>query len=642
MGRKVRAKKPRVFEAPAEAAPASAPAPAPSAVPQTDVDFEKVGNRLSELGVMDAPTDTLTRAAAPSAAVAEAPADVSAPAPEAPAPSPEPAAAPGEPDWLAELTRELKAAAPAESRDPRREALNLPPPPTLPSNLLAGLVEDESAPAAAGFTPASPPPASIPAEAMPASPPPSLSNLAPPPGSGSQSDVPWAVPAPAKDDWQLDLPQGAHAPAATGEAGGLPPAPVPPGDIYAGFGKDSAPPPSLGGAGAPPWQGGGHIPPAELPGPRGSYHGIRGNPGSHLITTVAILALVAAGGWWLVSRGDRTQEQLARLTGSLRETTEKLPGQTDSNGNLVTPERTVAMNGGVSGSVLLPPPDTSANSGGSIQALPSPAPGGSATAVIDFADVPAGQQNKPIVADGNEKMPEDIGFIASLQKAIAEKKAERSGDTVVDTSGQAHPETAVEKTVHNEELKQKFDAELAAYRQALVDAGSVAEAPRPSDFLGKNGGADYMGAKTAPLTAATSGTLLPPPAPADTAKANGLPPAQAFGANPAGLPVMNEPVQDQPRIRQLADFDVNALAPADDSQKIRIPKNIRPRMSTSDFPEMDVLSLVPNKGVIAYHNGTEGVLLLGESVDGWQLVGVGPESAEFRNGQRSYYVSANQ
>lgn len=591
MKRKVRTKRPREFatalpEAPAAAQPAT-PTAAP-AVPQTDVEFDKVMDRLSKLGVMEESKDTLTASAAPMAAEALTDDTV----PTVAAPLPEPSKGSGQPDWLAELTKELNAAMPKEGeRDAKRDALGLPPPPTLPPNLLAGLVVDEGPGAASAQAALQP----LPEPVLP----PSL--------SASQSDVPWASPAPAKDEWNLGS-------TADKEASSLPPSPTQPGDIYAGVGKDSS-------AGMPPWQSGGHSQPAELPGSRVPFHpaSMQGMSMTRVATTLAVLVLVVGGAWWLVSRGDKTQEQLARLTGSLRETTENLPAnmggaQGGLNGQgMVQPEQTIGMNN----PSLLPPPDTS-----------SPT-----NAVIDFADVPAEQANKPIVADGSEPMPEDIGFVASLQKAIAEKKAER----METTNGAEIPTTgnpALDKTIRNNALKAQLDAELAAYRKALVDAGNVAEAPRPGEFLASQQAAakPYMNAAE---TVSTSAALMPPPA---TAKES-MPAANAYASNPGNLPMLPEPSAEAPRVRTLADFDVNMMVP-DDDEKIRIPKGIRPRLSTTDFPEMEVLSLVPGKGLIAYKNGTEGVLLIGESLDGWQLVQVGSDSAEFKNGGRSYYVNA--
>lgn len=608
MKRKVRSARAREFTTMLPEAPKPSTrlaASVASAVPQTNVDFDKIIESLSTLGVVEAAKDTLTASVAPQAAEMESLPPAPAPMPEMAPPAPEPASkATKQPDWLAELTKELNAAMPKDSeRDPKRDALGLPPPPTLPPNLLSGLIADEGP---GTYTP--------PAEPVAAPAVPKQEASVP---ATSQSDVPWAKAEAPKDDWSLDLP-------ASKEATGLPPGPTQPSDIYAGVGKDVS-------AGTPPWQSAGGSP-AELPGSRMAFQ--QANHGmsmGKMLTTGAVLALVVGGAWWLVVRGDKTQEQLARLTGSLRETTEKLPtdmggAQAGMNGQgMVQPAQTIGLH---VGNDLLPPPDAPPN----------------ANAVIDFADVLTDQANKPIVADGSEKMPEDVSFIAKFQQAVAEKKAERmesvpapDGSTVATTGN-----PALDKTIRNNALKAQLDAELAAYRKALVDASTVAEAPRPGEFLGQaeQPAKPYMNAaEAAPASTDTEGNLLPPPADKVASK-DGLPPAAAYGNNPSNLPILPEPTSEMAKVRTLADFDVAMFEPEED--KVRIPKGIRPRMSTSDFPEMDVLSLVPNKGLIAYKNGSEGVLLIGEVVDGWQLVQVGADSAEFKNGGRSYYVSSEQ
>lgn len=610
-------------EVSAQASPESAAVPPSSpdnsAIPQTNVDFDKVMDRLSTLGVVESKKDTLTAKAAPGSAVTEGhlePIATVVPALPSLPEGPSSTSKEEKPDWLAELQKELDAVSPKKDdrESARREALRLPPPPTLPPNLLSGLVEDL------------PPSVKTPAPDLPAS---SKKSAAPAKSetvsSTSQSDVPWAKTNTSSDEWKLDV-SGAPS---TDET--LPPGPVPPGDIY----KDvSAAPPV---AGAPPWQR--TAPPAELPGPRSGLKNLigaenGGNGYSRTLATGLILAAVAGCAYWLVMRSDKTQEQLARLTGSLRTTTEKLTpdqgGIDGVSGTGITPERTIAMNDG-----LLPPPDIS---------------NAANKALIDFADIPTTQQNKPIVANANDPIPEDVGLIARFQKAVADKKAEKTGiaDGISPQNPTGNP--AIEKTIRNEELKKQLDAELAAYRQALVNASHVAEAPRPGDFLGKtpeqqktymNASENPPSTESAPTDAgATDDTdvdsegapLSPPP----TNQA-GLPEAQMSEHNPNNLPLLDEP-DEQPRVRTLADFDATMFEP--ESEKVRIPRGIKPRLSLSDFPEMDVLSMVPNKGVIAYRNGTEGVLMIGESVDGWQLVQVSSESAEFRNGQRSFYVSA--
>jgi hypothetical protein len=72
---------------------------------------------------------------------------------------------------------------------------------------------------------------------------------------------------------------------------------------------------------------------------------------------------------------------------------------------------------------------------------------------------------------------------------------------------------------------------------------------------------------------------------------------------------------------------------------VRIPKNVRPTFRATNFPPLILLSTVPKKGIIAELNTKQGVLLIGESVSGWELLSVKQEYAEFTNGKRKHIVS---
>lgn len=90
--------------------------------------------------------------------------------------------------------------------------------------------------------------------------------------------------------------------------------------------------------------------------------------------------------------------------------------------------------------------------------------------------------------------------------------------------------------------------------------------------------------------------------------------------------------------RTLADFQAEAFEPQQD--RVLIPKGLKPRLAATDFPALEVLSFVPGRGIVAYSDGREGVLLIGETLNGWELVGVSQTRAEFKAGQKTYQVSA--
>jgi hypothetical protein len=103
---------------------------------------------------------------------------------------------------------------------------------------------------------------------------------------------------------------------------------------------------------------------------------------------------------------------------------------------------------------------------------------------------------------------------------------------------------------------------------------------------------------------------------------------------------VSEPIANAPqRIRTLADFpDIEPYMP--EREKVEVPRNLKPKLAATDFPSLEVLSFVPGKGIVAFADGREGVLLLGESINGWELVNVTPDNAEFKAGQKSHQVTS--
>ncbi|NBV54666.1 MAG: hypothetical protein EBR79_03025, partial [Proteobacteria bacterium] len=117
------------------------------------------------------------------------------------------------------------------------------------------------------------------------------------------------------------------------------------------------------------------------------------------------------------------------------------------------------------------------------------------------------------------------------------------------------------------------------------------------------------------------------------------PPSELYTNNPGNLPIVGEPAANAPaRIRELADFQVEPFEP--ERPKVLIPRNLKPRLAATDFPSIEVLSFVPSRGIIAHASGREGVLLIGETIEGWELTNVTGEMAEFKAGQKSHYITA--
>lgn len=571
-------------------------------------------------------------------AVPETAAAVPEAAPSAAAPDPEPSSVANP------VANPVADTTPLSQVDDRLQEAGVLPTPvadeltsTLPPAPMASMPAPEVGPLPA------PAPFEAPAPAMPAAEPQPPAQLQPEPApapapeaAAPTSDLPWVTAqpsavsafAPAQSEptdwfgnWSSNQPVGAEtSPEATLSA---PSSPMPTPDLYGSIGAGNG--------------NGGGLPPPEIIGQFPERHGRSGGGRGGMGTSwqvglaAAVVAAALFGAYQLVNKDSRSQ--LTQLSG--------------------TPENAAPA----PAAPLLPPQlevsPSNLFAGTGMEGMGTPT-GASSSAVIAFTDVPPDQAVQPIVADGTEKMPDDVGFVARLQGAIEAEKARKEGGLPPATPGT--PSAAApadvpleQKRLQGEDLRAQLAEELAAYRKALAESPSKMEAPKPGEFLGQQ--KKYMdGTGVAGNASATSpvldsegapvqtpnGSLLPPP---QLAGGNAVPPEELYKNNPNNLPVVPEPTAAAPaKVRQLTDFDVAMFSPERD--RIRIPSGIKPHFSTSGFPELDVLSFVPGKGIIAFKDGKEGVLLIGESVDGWELSAVNPDNAEFKNGQRTQYVTA--
>lgn len=578
--RKVRVKEPRQFKQP-DPEPEAPAAPAPVAAPEAVQRVEDADDRLAAAGVMAAPpADVLTQNMP--AALAVEPTDISA-TPEAVLP--------------AAALHETALSAPVDVVVPVVPVL-----PTVPSPLLPAAVSASSSERAAPLPAAS-------------------------------SDLPWANPSAAPEDsgWSFPLPDAS----ASQEGSAQPSSPQPPSDVFNPATLSNTvqafhPNAKAGGTAA--------STPPEIMATSKRIHGpstSASGGGWQLMAAAAAVAAVVGAAYWFVARHPDTPQMVAMTPAAPQAT---------------SPTTTLG---------LLPPPVENAQQAATFNPLQEGPV--SSTAQIAFTNVPQSEANQPVVATGQEKMPEDVSFIANLQQAIAAEKNKKAADALgaaeASTEGQAAPTDKIARLEQGKDLKQQLDAELAAYRQALASTPKPL-APKPGEFFdqSKNG---YMNGAQAAAQATTVGQpsaavdeegapsptdgLLPPPtAAAGAPSANGglPPPNELYADNPAHLPVVGQPSSaEAPRVRQLTDFNVSMFEPEKD--KIRIPQGVKPRLASSDFPSMEVLSFVPGKGLIAYKDGKEGVLLIGEEMDGWKLESVSTDVAEFRNGRRTQYVSAD-
>lgn len=585
--RRVREKRPRDFTAmgspegqkPERNTPNTSFAPT---VPVHTQSLEKVDEDLIATGIMEGPAADSLTGSLPTGVAEMTFAPPVQPA-SAPAPKPEP-----QPEPKPEPVAPAPIVIPTPAPEP--VIIAAPAPQPAPEPVIVPIPVPEPTPTPA---PAAPTPAFL-SNATPIK----VSEPLPPP----QSDLPWTQPQGAAD-WEIETPESdgwapdtGHDTVAAG-ASHMPP----PADLYKPMSTGPTAP-QMPASGLPPRTGNNYTP--ELPGQR---HKSGSSP--WVFIALAVLVAAGAGAWFLRGKGsNQSQQQLANLT----KPAEVTP-QTDANG------------------ILLPPQTDNA----SFYTPPAVAADTSSSAVVAFADVPPEQANQPIVATGTEEIPANMNLMDKFKAEVEKARALKAGQAaaVPDATTPTPAPTATSAITPD-----KLQEELAAYRNALASSPNPS-ALTPSAFRKDPDG--YMDGKPQQTTDGqlASNALLPPP----TGGADGsmLPPPDLYTNNPKNLPVVAEPVAAAPqRVRTLSDFpDIEPYAP--EREKVEIPRNMKPKMAATDFPALEVLSFVPGKGIVAFADGREGVLLIGESINGWELVNVTPDNAEFKTGQKSYQVTAD-
>lgn len=376
---------------------------------------------------------------------------------------------------------------------------------------------------------------------------------------------------------------------------------------------------------------------------------------------VAILLLVGIGfgGYSFFVEKDETTEIISRWTGSLNEVSEEIPSSTgkapiktntpEANA-ILQPEAVVdmaAVNTEKSAQVesvgdLMVPEEPDQVMEDEIPAMVQEetvqiAEAEKAQTVVEFVDVPEEDVEKPIDAEGAPEMPEEVGVIVQLQQAIEQARQEKNPEDFKSPEEQqveVVEEDSLEKLTpaeideRNKDLSMQLEEELAEYRKILSGESNEPSdyKPTPNEFFSRNETEEISEGGAIPLPERQSALLTQQQA------------ESLYGANPYNLPVVPEPsYKEDDGVRTLEEFDVSMFQV--ERERVRIPRNIRPSFRATNFPPLILLSTIPKKGIIAELNSKQGVLLVGESVSGWELLSVKQEYAEFSNGKRKHIVS---
>ena len=390
---------------------------------------------------------------------------------------------------------------------------------------------------------------------------------------------------------------------------------------------------------------------------------------------VGVLLLVGIGfaGYSFFVEKDETTEVISRWTGSLNEVSEEIPTTTDvastsekpalkpeavvdmsalqnekstepelmdvatspeseEMGDLMVAEESPVMEDEIAPEMPISGEETANVSGDDGVDMTTKTQAENNT-IVEFVDVPEDEVEKPIDAEGAPEMPEEVGVIVQLQQAIEQARQEKNPDDfkpkeeLVEKAPEDELEmlSPAEIDARNKELSRQLEEELAEYRKILAGESNTVDAgykPSPSEYFQEK----EAESGSIPLPKRQSALL-------SQSQAESL-----YGANPYNLPVVPEPsYQQETGVRTLEEFDVAMFQV--ERERVRIPKNIRPSFRATNFPPLILLSTVPKKGIIAELNDKQGVLLIGESVSGWELLSVKQEYPEFSNGKRKHIVS---
>lgn len=374
---------------------------------------------------------------------------------------------------------------------------------------------------------------------------------------------------------------------------------------------------------APPWKSSGKksgertlLPGQQTPSNSANTNGadMGGSKVGGMISIAILLALVVGTAVFYQNR-ESVIEALSRWTGTLNSVSQEVPSVAEITPDDTNPQRgdSLPTEAVVRADELQPP---------TIAADAQPP----STTKVEVLDVTSAEADKPIVADERTELPEDVDRFAALQEAIERKRAERRTKTsakLEDETADLDPKTLPPEVVtkRNMEIIKETNTALEEYKKALAGVNNPALKPRPGDFFdGRLRG--------------EAGEALAPPATTDEGGGQTSPEPQleTFGnqiiQDPAELVTTK---QQDDGIRKLEDFNLSMFDPVD--ERVRIPQHVAPSLSANTFPPLEVLSFVPDYGIVGLNRGQEGVLLVGESLEGWELVSVFDAYAEFRKGE---------
>lgn len=223
-----------------------------------------------------------------------------------------------------------------------------------------------------------------------------------------------------------------------------------------------------------------------------------------------------------------------------------------------------------------------------------------------------------------------VNLLESISSEIKKQKdAQNALTTDVSETDKAEGDST-EKSGKYEDVNKQVDEQLAEYRKLLAAQEDPGKKIKPGAFFSgdyKQGSAQSESGVTKVDLQKGTATL-----PEDYVASDQAVAGHQIIKYPK--PITREAEQG---IRTLDDFRTSIVKKQD--KRVRVPRHLKPALRNQGFPKLKVISIVPNYGLVAVYNEQKGALMIGDSIQGWELVGVYRTYAEFKLGNRKHIIT---
>lgn len=376
--------------------------------------------------------------------------------------------------------------------------------------------------------------------------------------------------------------------------------------------------------------------PAEVMGSNSQELTLNGDAKKKLFGGLAVVGLVL-GGIFVYSNMDTTTEVANRWSGSLTEASQDIAETEQEQAQLIEEGKDITKAEDVIDFSELSSEDEDQALAGLDDEESQEDKSTTEINLLDPKVVEKTASGKEIIkAEGNEEMPEDVkqgaNLISSITSELEKQKAAKQG---LDDLGSE--ESEVEEVKQTDEgnaadINKKVDEQLAEYRKLLAQEEDPGKKVKPGKFFS----GQYKEGEVAEKSAV-------PVAKVNLDEVVGTT-AEEFAASERK--VEGHHIIEYPKgvarskndgIRTLDHF--RSLIVEKEDKRVRMPKNLTPGLRNQGFPKFKVISIVPNYGLIGQYNGKKGILMIGDTFKGWELVGVYESYAEFKSDTRKHIIS---